>query len=107
LENAESKLVLPLIVLAESAWIIDKKRTSVPDVSVFMTRILQDKRIEIFDITLPVFQRSLTKEGLSIPEMHDRLIVSTGLYLQDLGHTVAILARDEEIIKVGVLPVIW
>ena len=47
LENAESKLVLPLIVLAESAWIIDKKRTSVPDVSVFMTRILQDKRIAL------------------------------------------------------------
>ncbi len=107
LEYAESSLVLPMIVLAESAWIIDKKRTSVPDVSVFLNRILQDKRIEIYDLTLPIFQRSLMSEGLSIPEMHDRLIVSTGLYLQDLGHTVSILTRDEEIIKAGVLPVIW
>ena len=32
-----------------------------------------------------------------IPEMHDRFIVSTGLYLQDLGHTIQVLTKDESI----------
>jgi PIN domain nuclease of toxin-antitoxin system len=107
LADVESKLILPIIVLAESVLVIDKKRTAIPSASVCLTRILQDQRIEICDLTLPIFQRSLTEEGLRVPELHDRLIVSTGLYLQDLGYAVAILTRDEEIVQAGVLPVIW
>ena len=42
-----------------------------------------------------------------IPEMHDRFIVSTGLYLQDLGHTIQVLTKDESITDAGVLPIIW
>jgi hypothetical protein len=72
-----------------------------------LTRILEEKRIDIYDLTLPIFERSLTTAGLRIPELHDRLIVSPGLYLQDLGYTVALLTRDEEIVRAGVLPVIW
>lgn len=107
LADSDSRLVLPMIALAETALVIDKKRTSIPNMSVCLTRILQDRRIDIYDLTLPIFQRSLTKEGMTIPELHDRLIVSTGLYLQDLGYIVAILTRDEEIVQAGVLPVIW
>jgi PIN domain nuclease of toxin-antitoxin system len=107
LADVESKLILPIIVLAESVLVIDKKRTAISSASICLTRILQDQRIEICDLTLPIFQRSLTGEGLRVPELHDRLIVSTGLYLQDLGYIVAILTRDEEIVQAGVLPVIW
>jgi len=34
-------------------------------------------------------------------------IVSTGLYLQDLGHAVSILTKDETIITFAALPVVW
>lgn len=58
-------------------------------------------------MTWDIFLRSLTTEGLSIPELHDRLIVSTGLHLQDLGDTIGIVTRDESIREAGVLSVIW
>jgi PIN domain nuclease of toxin-antitoxin system len=103
----DSEMVLPLIVLAEAAIVIEKGRTTIPDVSRFLTRVYADPRIEIYPLTLEIFQRSLTLEGRSIPEMHDRFIVSTGLYLQDLGHTIEILTKDEIITNAGVLPIIW
>jgi len=69
--------------------------------------VYADPRIEIYPLTLDIFERSLTPEGMSIPEMHDRFIVSTGLHLQDLGHTITILTKDESITDADVLSVIW
>ena len=103
----DSQMVLPLIALAEASLMIEKGRTTISDVSKFLTRVFADTRIEIFPLTLDVFERSLTPEGLRIPELHDRFIVSTGLHLQDLGDTVKIITRDREITDANVLPVIW
>ena len=104
---SDSEMVLPLIALAEAVIIIEKGRTTIPDVSQFLTRVYADPRLEIYPLTLDIFERSLTPEGMRIPEMHDRFIVSTGLYLQDLGHTVSILTKDETITDAGPLSVIW
>ncbi len=103
----DSQMVLPLIALAEAVIIIERGRTTIPDVSKFLTRVYADSRIEIFPLTLDVFERSLTPEGLRIPELHDRFIVSTGLHLQDLGETIAIVTKDQAITDAGVLSVIW
>ena len=102
-----SQMVLPLIALAEAVIIIERGRTTIPDVSKFLTRVYADSRIEIFPLTLDVFERSLTPEGLRIPELHDRFIVSTGLHLQDLGETIEIITKDLAITDAGVLSVIW
>ncbi len=102
-----SQLVIPLLVLVEAALVIERGRTSIPSFAALLEDIGADQRIEVYDLTFPIFQRSLTLIGQKIPELHDRLIVSTGLYLQNLGHTVAILTRDEEITQARVLPVIW
>jgi PIN domain nuclease of toxin-antitoxin system len=102
-----SRMVLPLIALAEAALIIERGRTTIPDVSSFLTRVYTDTRIEIFPLTLDVFERSLTPEGLRIPELHDRFIVSTGLHLQDLGDTVEIITKDQAITEAAVLHTIW
>lgn len=104
---ADSQMVLPLIALAEAAIIIERGRTTISDVSKFLNRVYADTRIEIFPLTLDVFERSLTPEGLRIPELHDRFIVSTGLHLQDLGETVEIVTKDQAITDAGVLSVIW
>ena len=104
---SDSEMVLPLIALAESVIIIEKGRTTISDVSQFLTRVYADPRIEIYPLTLGIFERSLTPEGMGIPEMHDRFIVSTGLHLRDLGHTVEILTKDKSIVGAGVLPVQW
>ena len=104
---ADSQMVLPLIALAEAAIITEKGRTTISDVSKFLARVYADTRIEIFPLTLDVFERSLTPESLRIPELHDRFIVSTGLHLQDLGETVEIVTKDQAITDAGVLSVIW
>lgn len=107
LMNRESQFVLPLIALAEATIIIERGRTTIPDANQFVTRIYADSRIEIFPLTLDVFKRSMTAEGLKIPELHDRFIVSTGLYLQDLGETIEMVTKDAEILASNVLPIIW
>ncbi len=103
----DSQMVLPLIALAEAAFMIERGRTIIPDTSSFLTRVYADPRIEIYPLTLDVFERSLTPQGLRIPELHDRFIVSTGLHLQDLGDTVEIVTKDQAITDADVLPVIW
>ena len=105
--SVDSQMVLPLIALAEAAIIIERGRTTVSDVSKFLTRVYPDTRIELFPLTLHIFERTLTPEGMSIPELHDRFIVSTGLHLQDLGETVEIITKDRAITDAGVLSVVW
>jgi len=104
---ADSELVLPLIALAEAAFLIEKERIGISSISNLLADVRNDERIEIQPLTMAIFERSLTTEGLRIPELHDRFIVSTGLHLQDLGHTVSILTKDETITASNVLPVIW
>ncbi|MBE7472295.1 MAG: twitching motility protein PilT [Anaerolineae bacterium] len=107
MEATDSEMVLPLIALAEATYLIEKGRVGIPTVSDLLTDVSNDDRIEVHQLTWEVFERSLTPEGLQIPELHDRFIVSTGLHLQDLGHTVAILTKDKSITDARVLPVIW
>ncbi len=107
LAATNSQMVLPIIALAEAALIIEKGRTTISDVARFLSRLYSDNRIEVFPLTLDVFERSLTPESLQIPELHDRFIVSTGLHLQDLGNTVEIVTKDEAITDAGVLSVVW
>ncbi|VAW39981.1 hypothetical protein MNBD_CHLOROFLEXI01-1345 [hydrothermal vent metagenome] len=107
LAATDSQMVLPLIALAESALIIERGRTTIANVAHFLTRVYADSRIEIYPLTLDIFELSLTPEGLRIPELHDRFIVSTGLHLQDLGDTVEIITKDQAITDADVLSVVW
>jgi PIN domain nuclease of toxin-antitoxin system len=102
-----SEIILPLIALAEATLLIEKGRVNLPIVSDLLNDVEQDDRIEVYPLTFAIFVRSLTPDGLKIPELHDRFIVSTGLHFQDLGHKVAILTKDNSITAAGVLPVIW
>ncbi|MCZ7669540.1 MAG: PIN domain-containing protein [Chloroflexi bacterium] len=81
---ADSLMVLPLIAVAEVTFLIERGRIGIPSVSDLFKDIFEDNRIEILPLTWDIFERSLTAEGLRIPELHDRFIVSTGLHLQDL-----------------------
>lgn len=107
MDAADSLMVLPLIAVAEASFLIERGRIGIPSVADLLKDIFEDKRIEIFPLTWNVFERSLSAEGLRIPELHDRFIVSTGLHLQDLGDTVKIITRDQAITSAGVLSVLW
>lgn len=105
LSNPRSELVLPTIALAEALDIVAKNRTSLPSVTSLLNDVLADQRIEIFPLTLAVLQQSLTAR--TVPEMHDRLIVATAMWLKQLGHQVAILTKDQSIIDAGLTPIVW
>ena len=101
----DSDLVLPMIALAEAAFIVERGRTSIPDVSALLTSVLADPRIDLHPLTWEVFQHSLLLTEL--PEMHDRLIVGCALYLRSLGHHVALLTTDSMITATHPVPILW
>jgi PIN domain nuclease of toxin-antitoxin system len=105
LDNPASALVLPVIALSEAIYIVDKGRTLIPDVATLFNRVQGDPRLDLYPLTLEVLQASL--KALTVPEMHDRLIVATGLHLQSLGETVSILTKDVAITDAALLPIIW
>jgi hypothetical protein len=97
--------VLTLIALAEAVDIVDKRRTKIASVADLLSDVAKDARLELQPLDMDVLQTSLQARG--VPEMHDRLIVATGLLLEDQGERVAILTKDVSITKAGLLPVIW
>jgi len=105
IDSSHSELVLPVIALAEAVFIVGKGRTSIPSVSDLLNDVLNDPRIEIYPLTVEILQESLMLTA--IPEMHDRLIVATGIYLQSLGETVKVITKDNAIILASLLPVVW
>lgn len=105
IDDPSAELVLPIIALAEAALVVERCRCSIPQVADLLFRVQADPRIEIYPLTLDVFTRSQTV--LRIPELHDRLIVATVLYLQDLGHTASLLTKDSIITDSGLVAVVW
>ncbi len=105
LEDPSSELVLPAIALAEAIFIVEKGRTAIPRVTDLISDVEADPRIEIHPLTREILTESV--KLTTIPEIHDRLIVATGVYLQSLGESVQILTKDNEIILSKLLTVTW
>jgi PIN domain nuclease of toxin-antitoxin system len=105
IDSMTSELVLPVIALAEAAFVVEKGRTSIPQVADLINDVRADPRINIYPLTEAVLTESLTLTA--IPEIHDRLIAATGVYLKNQGESVEILTKDNEIILASVLRVTW
>jgi PIN domain nuclease of toxin-antitoxin system len=105
IDDPLSSLVLPIIALAEAAYIVERGRTAIPRVSDLLRSVSADFRISIHPLTREVFEESL-KAGM-LPEMHDRLIVASALYLQSLGDTISLLTKDASIVEVGLVTTLW
>lgn len=103
--DPNSELVLPTIALAEAIDIVAKGRTKLPDVASLINDVLADQRIELFPLTLAILQQSLL--GTTVPEMHDRLIVATAVWLKQPGHQVAILTKDQSITDAALTSIVW
>ncbi len=103
--DPNSELILPAIALAEAMFIVEKGRCSLTNVHDLLDDVQADGRISVFPLTAGVLEESLSLTA--VPEIHDRLIVATGVYLQRLGDTVEILTKDNEIIIASLLSVRW
>lgn len=105
LDDPARQLVLPMLALAEAVDVVGKGKSSIRAVSSLLGRLQTDSRIDLAPLTWDVFQHSL---GLTVfPDIHDRLIVATALYLQDQGHTVVLLTKDTAIQGSGLIPIVW
>jgi PIN domain nuclease of toxin-antitoxin system len=105
LDDVKSVLVFPMIALAEAMDIVQKRRTSIPDVQTLLNRIFTDSRIEIEPLTVEILQESLNASA--VPEMHDKLITSSALLLEKQGFSVVVLTRDQSIIDSNLVQIIW
>lgn len=105
IDDTNNRFVLPIIALAEAAFIVEHGRTAIPSVADLLQNVLADPRIEIYPLTWEVFSQSLSLSV--IPEMHDRLIVGTALYLQNLGESVSIISKDSVITRAQITAVVW
>jgi PIN domain nuclease of toxin-antitoxin system len=105
LDNKQSDLVLPIIALAEAVEVVAKGRSNIPAVASLLNHVQTDPRLRLFALTWKVFRLSLALP--TIPEMHDRLIVASALFLQSHGHSVDLLTKDTTIVNSGLVPVFW
>lgn len=105
IEDPASDLVLPIIALAEAIHIVEKSRTRISNVDDLLNDIGDDSRLEVHPLTMEILL--IGRQVIGIPEMHDRLIVATGLFYQTRGEHVSILTRDSTIIQSSMLKVIW
>ena len=105
IDDPLSNLVLPIIALAEAAYIVEHGRTSIPRVSDLLASVFADFRISICPLTFEAFQESL--KATVLPEMHDRLIVGSALYLRSLGDTVSLLTKDASIVEARLVTTLW
>jgi PIN domain nuclease of toxin-antitoxin system len=105
INDPESDMVLPVIALAEAMFIVEKGRSAIPSVADLLADVFNDKRIEIYPLTVGILEEShlLT----AVPEIHDRLIVATGVYLRKLGEAIEIVTKDDEITASAILPACW
>ena len=105
LQNPESALAIPIIVLAEACWMIEHGKTSIPSSRSFLDAVAADPRVCVIPLDQAVLNKTLSLTAVT--GMHDRQIVATALLLVDRGETVALLTRDANIRDSGLIPVLW
>lgn len=105
LSDSSSVLILPAIALAESVWIVQRGRTSIPSADVLLNVVKADNRVTVYPLDQSIVEQTLTL--LAINEMHDRQIVATAIVLQNQGNQVSLLTSDQNITASGVVSIVW
>lgn len=102
LDNDDSQLVVPTIVLAKAKYIADRKRVPM-SFDEILSSVIGDSRCVVFP--LDIFVLSYLPSNLDI---HESLIVAIALYCRDFfGEKVAILTKDAEITRSGLVETVW
>jgi PIN domain nuclease of toxin-antitoxin system len=100
--KADTELVIPAIVLAESKFLFAKKRIRV-DLDTIYRRVITARNCTVY----PLDEAVIAKMPTSL-EIHDAMIIATGLVIQEAqGRGVAIITRDEAIVNAGLIDTLW
>ncbi len=98
-ERGEIVIFIPSIVIAEALSIFDKKRVSF-DFKKLLKRINESEHFVIVSLDYPVLQRMI--EFTDIPELHDKIIVSTAKHLD-----LPIITKDTVLRGISHIKAIW
>ena len=102
MSEVTAELVIPTIALVEISFLYAKKRITI-DVSIVRQKLLAAGNCSIYPLDEQVV--SLTPLSLNI---HDAIIVATGLVYRDiLKRSVALVTKDGEITRSGLISTIW
>jgi PIN domain nuclease of toxin-antitoxin system len=105
LDETVNELIVPIIALAEAAFVVSQGKTSIPSADQLIAALNADSRVRIVPLSYPIFEISLSLK--TIPEMHDAFIVATAIWLQNQGFDTALMTKDREIVKSSAIEVIW
>ncbi|HEV8713611.1 MAG TPA: PIN domain-containing protein [Candidatus Binatia bacterium] len=69
LEDRNSELVVPLIVLAEACWMVEHGKTGIPTIGDFLGAIDTDPRMSVVPLDRTVLNKTLSLPAIT--EMHN------------------------------------
>ena len=98
-EKGESVLFVPSIVIAEALSIFDKKRVTF-DFKKLFKKIHDSDKFVIIALDSAILQKMIDLKD--IPELHDKIIVSTAKYLN-----LPIITKDEVLHGLANIKTVW
>jgi predicted nucleic acid-binding protein len=98
-ENGETKIIIPVMVLAEVGYLSEKKRidTTIEDVNSYYAKY---SLIEIEPITKEIIEITFTIDDIA--ELHDRIIAATALH-----KGFELITNDPVISRSKYIKVVW
>ncbi len=98
-DRGELKVFIPTIVLAEALFVAEKHRIGMEFIEI-LENIRKSRNYIIYPMDAEVVIKC--KDLNRIPELHDRILVSTAKILR-----AKVLTKDREIARSGVVETIW
>ncbi|NVM20378.1 MAG: PIN domain-containing protein [Desulfobacterales bacterium] len=98
-EKGENVIFIPSIVIAESLSIFDKKRISFNFKNLFK-KIHSSENFVLVALDYPILQKMVALK--EVPELHDKIIVSTAKYLR-----VPIITKHRTLQNLPSVKIIW
>jgi len=98
-EQGENIIFIPSIVIAEALSVFEKKRISF-DFKKLFKKINESENFVLISLDYPILQKMADLKD--IPELHDKIIVSTARYLD-----VPIITRDKALQNLPYIKTLW
>jgi PIN domain nuclease of toxin-antitoxin system len=98
-ETGENVIFIPTIVIAEALSIFDKKRVLF-DFKRLFKKIVDSDNYILIPLDVPILKRLIDLKD--IPELHDKIIVSTAKYLDS-----PLITKDRTLQKIPHLGTVW
>ncbi len=98
-EEGENIIFIPSIVIAETLSIFDKKRVSF-DFKKLFKKINNSENFVLIALDYPILHKMVDLKD--VPELHDKIIVSTAKYLNQ-----PVITKDETLENLSYIKTIW